>query len=517
MPIQKIAVRNVKYLNGDFVFGRITVITGQNQVGKTALFNAATLAMLGYLPELGRQASKTRGISSGTIMRVESQHDDYTRVQTWSAKYTNETVPPGREFANVEMLSLKEFFDLTATAKQQFLLRVVGFNSEPSVIWSHIITEMGDKGFHGSDLDSISDLERCDGPADKWMDSLVTISKARLSDLNMEIKGAKGAISETTTMDSNASLAETVTNRLGDLQQVKSAREALQAKINQATAERAEAEGVLSATLREGQRLKSELTNMKAAVTAQPQCGRCGGPVACPACAVSKSTTTLAITEKEKQREKLLADFESQKAVVARLKSVEAEVALPDIELKRQQEELELAQSRWDASLGRQQAVQRAQAKIDGLDTKKKMLAQFAETVVEKVGSVLTGAMESTLTLANRLITPVLGFGIAYNGEAFGYQRDKTWVNLQTFSGSEKMVVNAAICMALTHASPERILLLDELGTMTPQMKLKFVMEIRNLISDGTIHQMIAVDPAWNLTGVAGDDITIITVKSKAS
>lgn len=95
----------------------MTVIIGENWAGKTARADAIRLLLVGYLPELGKTAAATWGLSSGREMRVEGIFDTGETIMRkwWISGDTVKSgfiVPPSLEqYAGISvMLNADDYF-----------------------------------------------------------------------------------------------------------------------------------------------------------------------------------------------------------------------------------------------------------------------------------------------------------------------------------------------------------------------------------------------------------------------
>lgn len=72
----RIIARGFKRGSFDVTLSRANVITGDNFAGKTQILDAVRLALIGYLPELGKLPSATFGLASGKEMEVQLHFDN---------------------------------------------------------------------------------------------------------------------------------------------------------------------------------------------------------------------------------------------------------------------------------------------------------------------------------------------------------------------------------------------------------------------------------------------------------
>lgn len=81
MKLKSISARNFKGLTFEENLAPITVLIGSNFAGKTARTDAIRLLLLGFLPELGKEARSTFGLSSGSEMEVSGEFDNGLKIR----------------------------------------------------------------------------------------------------------------------------------------------------------------------------------------------------------------------------------------------------------------------------------------------------------------------------------------------------------------------------------------------------------------------------------------------------
>lgn len=85
--IKALSLSNLKGTSRNVQLEPLTIITGRNHAGKSAILDALTLGFLGHIPALGKTNSATFRLSSGKTMAVELMADDGRKVsRTWTAK-----------------------------------------------------------------------------------------------------------------------------------------------------------------------------------------------------------------------------------------------------------------------------------------------------------------------------------------------------------------------------------------------------------------------------------------------
>lgn len=71
MQITRVTARGLKVPNFSDEYGPVTIISGPNATGKTARLDAIRLALLGYIPELGKGNQATAQLARGSSLEVE--------------------------------------------------------------------------------------------------------------------------------------------------------------------------------------------------------------------------------------------------------------------------------------------------------------------------------------------------------------------------------------------------------------------------------------------------------------
>lgn len=142
MKLKKVSAQNLKGLTFtlDLAADR-TLLHGDNFAGKSARADAIRLALLGYLPELGKTARATFGLCSGRELVVEAEFDDGAKIfRRWYLKgdavKTEELLPPAFE-GNGELLAVMMnadvYFGKTETERVNYIFaNVPGLAAEHS-------------------------------------------------------------------------------------------------------------------------------------------------------------------------------------------------------------------------------------------------------------------------------------------------------------------------------------------------------------------------------------------------
>lgn len=128
MKLKSIAARNFKGLTFDEPLAAVTVLVGSNFAGKTARTDAIRLLLLGWLPELGKSARATFGLSSGSEMIVSGVFDNGLMIERrfylkGDTVKVEEFIP--KEIADcgqlAVMLNAEEYFSLSDRGRVDYV------------------------------------------------------------------------------------------------------------------------------------------------------------------------------------------------------------------------------------------------------------------------------------------------------------------------------------------------------------------------------------------------------------
>jgi len=128
MKLISITASGFKGRDFSFSLKPMNIFFGANYVGKTRVMDAIRLALLGYLPELGKRNQDTFGLATGSAMEVTAVFDDgQTLRRRWSLKgnsvVAENEIPEGvKEWGNLNvMLNADEYFGLTDAARVKYV------------------------------------------------------------------------------------------------------------------------------------------------------------------------------------------------------------------------------------------------------------------------------------------------------------------------------------------------------------------------------------------------------------
>lgn len=132
MKLIKIAAENFKGQTFSEPLAAAQLFVGSNFRGKTARTDAIRLALVGYLPELGKTNKDTFALSSGRTMAVEATFEDGTVLaRRWTLKgdsiKSESAIPPAFEKSErfEVMMDASKYFGLSDRARVEYVFGLV--------------------------------------------------------------------------------------------------------------------------------------------------------------------------------------------------------------------------------------------------------------------------------------------------------------------------------------------------------------------------------------------------------
>jgi hypothetical protein len=485
----------------------VTVITGDIGTGKTAISSAIRLALLGYLPELGKRPADTWLLSKGGHpLMTELAWDGGYVYRDWKlvsgvvkseVKGTVLAVPP-------VLFDAREFFGLTAKQRNEALVSLVADGT--------VTADQIEKNLNGMAGEV---MQYAGLPEHGFFANATAKLEASVKAIGDEVKADK-ALCATSTSETVPALGP-VEKELGEARAIveclllslndESKRGEMARKIEQFN-DTIEAQG-------------QELDEAEGAEqpSSEPQ-------LACPTCG-----TTGKAWQAVRDLRRIQGQAEAKKRIEAR------RVALD--KLKAQRDELAetlagLPNEATDAAqkiTGVRARVTELSAKRDeilrGQERRKHWLAaadRLARNEVALVGlkaavKALQGWMAETITArstefmqgASTIIGKMMGRTLTMRDGVIGYMDGPDWVSQYTFSGSEQYLAYAGFALALATKSPVRLAIFEEMAHLGDTSK--FVRIAAELVRDGYLEQFIGVCPRVDMAELKDLDIEHIEVK----
>jgi hypothetical protein len=178
--INSIAAVNVKGRNFRHLLRPLTIIAGDNATGKTAITDALQIALLGYLPALGKQPGKTMELAPDTAkqMEIEAEFSEGGKIRrTFNRTRTGAGVEASGQAPDVSaaQLSFGEFLNAKPTERHAILASLMGAIDYPALA-EQAKAEMARLGL--LELISLTFDPQADKPMDAAIESLASQGKA---------------------------------------------------------------------------------------------------------------------------------------------------------------------------------------------------------------------------------------------------------------------------------------------------------------------------------------------------
>lgn len=121
---------------------------------------------------------------------------------------------------------------------------------------------------------------------------------------------------------------------------------------------------------------------------------------------------------------------------------------------------------------------------------------QAIKILMEAKDKLTQQTIAPLLASANAICQPLLDQPLEYRDKQIGWTLPgtKRFQSHTTFSGAEQAIVFAALSVALAVRSPIRVVMIDEMGVIDRERKLKLALLMRQLVTEKKIDQFIGND-----------------------
>lgn len=504
-----LSLTNFQHKSDKLALQPITLVTGPIRSNKSRVLNALILSHVGYIPALGKKPGATRQLArTGRDMTVITGLSDKRMiVQTWDKKNAYTVDPVNWAFAPATTLDLCEFLGMTGPARTAHLLDRCGMGmADLDKVFAAVFKEL-----HQTDLPETL--------KEKTVHDVLAAAFAEvrdIDDLKLSVPAILGAVAENISLKLKLAKA-TAKGKRETLRQleVSAATEGLDAPADR-TDELVAAQALLvrarqaliekEATGKAAQKeLKPLLTELVAVVD---EGKTLKAATECPVCHADgidwKDKHLAALRVKHTDLTKRAQEVKKQIPDDATLAPLRQEVEQAQLAVAT----VEQAQKLFHAHKGKDKTLGEIGVQADEADDLALALDWASRVVKAEIAQVTVDSVKTILDRANQLITPVLGLSLDYADAEFGYWRDGQWVSINVMSGSERLLTFAGLQLALTHDAPTRLLLMDELGRVDIEHKVKLVDVLATLIRAGVLHQFVGVDlnADWFRDITSGDE-----------
>lgn len=490
-----IKLKNIKGVTAEYKLFPVTIITGENGSGKSAILDGIISSLLGYHPRLGKKHSELSRLCSALPASVEFGPNGWTA----DAKGKVDVIPSRTP---ASMLDLADFFGKTARERTQIVLEASGARGDVSGVIELLPTVA---------VDAVSHLS---GNPSEWFNSAIEA----LSKLSREAAADAKRSAEFITQ-SRKSLPPQVANNPDELSELTNKQASMMRKL-------AEAESTLRSdwdkqlavlTNQSNIALKSlnSITDQKSSAFAElkalsnhpsnfKRCPTCGKAMGVEVAKEVTQDAIQAVNERiaaldlqyqaalkvfKEADEKLQIHQSNKPAITDEIMTLKTNVICIEAQIKEAQQRSQDAAVR----ASKINAIRKLETESASKTMEATQLSAALKTVKDEADKFMAAAVGPVLRAANQLVENVFDFHIDFSDGEFGYRKGEVFVS-KTLSGAEQLAVYAGLQLALCGNHSPKILIVDELGRLSPGRKVKFMKQVNRLVQDGVINQFIGCD-----------------------
>jgi hypothetical protein len=150
---------------------------------------------------------------------------------------------------------------------------------------------------------------------------------------------------------------------------------------------------------------------------------------------------------------------------------------------------------------------------------------EFGGAVEEEWSRLIASAMERLLAPANEMLAGLLASPLEIRDGELGRRMSAaeaasthraleagSWISHEVFSATEQLLSYMAYVWALSSAAPLRIVLLDELGRLTPDLQRELMRRATQWVREGRIHQFIGAMAAEKMPRGMPEEIKLVEI-----
>lgn len=453
MKIEMLAAMNFKGRTFDHRPGAVAIFHGENGAGKSAVIEALRLGLLGYDPRFPKtKAGIWDAFASDDTMNVQVSFKDgvQNKIELVSRKGSvsgaiaiNREIPPF-------LLDMNAYWSKSRADRAQFLMsQCVPANMQAAL---------------------------------KALESEVSKLEAAISGDNSRREVLKGAIASQVAAPGEIRILELPSDHGQKIADVKKTIREGEEIIQGLTREKIAASAVQQriAGLNESQRRATE-------TAPTPICEHCGNPVNALKDAVAMTfQQPLIDAHKEAKKHRSLQEIEDNFEEWNRYLTT-ARASL---------QEMETAQSAWNQHIAKEQSALRNQKELEELEPRIVKNREALKDRVEKRKLMLAQCVDPLLAVANSFLVPVLDMRLELENGHLGFKVGEggRFLPFGSLSGAQELMASAGLQLAMSAGSPVKIVVMDELGRLSSETKVKLVAAIKSLLEKGTIEQFFGCD-----------------------
>jgi hypothetical protein len=123
MRITRVEAKNLKGRSFTYDLSPEVAIVGENFTGKTSIIDAIRLALIGYIPELGKLPKATAQLASGPMeARVEFENNTFASINVADGKVLRSEPPPW--VGEIPLLNAAAYFGMTERERNEYVFRI---------------------------------------------------------------------------------------------------------------------------------------------------------------------------------------------------------------------------------------------------------------------------------------------------------------------------------------------------------------------------------------------------------
>ena len=520
---QLTAISGANVYGADFSYdlAPLTLITGLNTAGKTKILNTVRLILNGYLPRLGATNRATFSAAGNLrdAMAVIGSFQDrtssnanrisrvWTKNPTTGAVSLKEEVP--HELKTPEVLcDFSLFLKMKSAERTAYVFERVKIESNIGARVGEDVAKLRDKfpAKYGdpalSSVLEIVDLQfaQCKKFNYTIQETLARTIKSLTDQKKLIAAKVKATNSAMLALRHEGPIPQDIQPEIDALyleqKKVYDAIVLLKERVSQAD-KHATSRKVAEACIADTTRALAEYTPKKLKAYKKALAGK----GVCEHCGARNSDYYNA--KEAQQRYHALQDrlkvLEASLATMPRISDVEAAETLGKLQV----DETTLAQRR--SVLDQKQALfVQWKAKRVEMDNKTKEGLRFEmesevfgaaiKTIVAIQEDQLTQTFGQLLKFANQFTVGLLPHELEYRNGEIGWMTPRGWVCNDLFSGYQERLAFSGLQVALCQSAPCKIVMVDEMGTLHPDLKNEFVDRMLSLIDNDVIDQCLLID-----------------------
>lgn len=521
MKIAKIKLENVKGITIEHRLEPLTIITGRNGSGKTAVALGLKLGLTGYLPTLGKTAQSLYKLALNpdkpgrmsialTTDPLGAIRHEWCRNEKGTVSYDG-SIPAEMRWPD-SMLDFRRFLSLPGAEQAAELFKRCGSNARPHDWLDTLDTITGIrpevvrdevariKDVLGAPRKNLAEwIEDSQDTLKQWVKQWSGEEK-RLSAMLQAHIGSKP---DGKTRDVSAELAEAKKELQGEIDKLAGHTNSWRKYERELAGWQARKQNWEEA----GRRINAEYDEKRTA--AESKIKEVESMTACPTCGTQADgwkrrwlddiSHTLADAQIEFERVSAEHLLNKPGKKPQKPGDAPAEVQKRIDELGGKVNALQVEKNKHDAAESWRGKRNQLELEASEATCRAEVLKECVKRLTAWRDELIDGGIGKILAVANQFWDGVATYQmgpLAWNKERAEFGRDdgEGWISLDTFSGFEEQLAFAALSVAVSSGTAVKLVIMDELGRMTQANKARVIARMRELIAKGIIDQFVGLD-----------------------